>query len=117
MHVGQPIIAALRAERQAFVIDPQAVQDRGVEVVDVNRIAHDVVAVIVGFAVNVTGLDAATGQPYRKATAMMIAAIILLQASLTIDRSAKLAGPDDERVVEQASLFQIEDQSGLRLID
>ena len=38
MHVGQPIIAALQAERQAFVIQAQQVQQRRVEVMHMHRI-------------------------------------------------------------------------------
>ena len=34
--VGQAEVAAAEAEGQAFVVDAQAVQDRGVQVVDVD---------------------------------------------------------------------------------
>ena len=38
MHVGQPMMPPLVLERQPRVVDAQAVQDRGVQVVDVDRI-------------------------------------------------------------------------------
>ncbi len=41
-------MAALELEGQLRVVDAQAVQDRGVQVVDVDRIADDVVAEVVG---------------------------------------------------------------------
>jgi hypothetical protein len=37
MHVRQPEVAALETVRQTLVVDAQAVQDRGVQIVDVNR--------------------------------------------------------------------------------
>ena len=40
VHVGQAVVAALELEGQPRVVDAQAVQDRGVQVVDVDRIAR-----------------------------------------------------------------------------
>ena len=39
-------------KRELRVVDAQAVQDRGVEVVDVRRVLGDVVAEVVGLAVD-----------------------------------------------------------------
>ena len=49
-HVGQAEVAAGVAERQLLVVQPQQVQDRGVEVVDVDGVLGDVDAVVVGGA-------------------------------------------------------------------
>ena len=49
-HVGQPEMPALELVGQPRVIDAQAVQDGRVQVVHVDRIAGDVVAVVVGLA-------------------------------------------------------------------
>ena len=51
MHIRQPIVATLETIRQPRVLETEAVQDRCVQVVNVNRIARDVVAVVVAFAV------------------------------------------------------------------
>src|ERR1022692_1255343 len=59
MHVGQPIVAALEAVGEARVVEAQAMQNGGVEVVDVDGAIDDVVAVVVGRAVADAGLDAA----------------------------------------------------------
>ena len=50
-HVGEPEIAALETVGQAFVVDPQAVQNSRLEIVDVDGVLDDVVAVVVGFPV------------------------------------------------------------------
>ena len=47
MNVGQPKIAALVAVGQPFVVEAQAMQNRRVEVVDVDRVLGDVVAEVV----------------------------------------------------------------------
>ena len=49
-HVGQAEVAALVAEGQPFVVDAQQVEDRGVEVVDVDAILDGVVTELVGRA-------------------------------------------------------------------
>ena len=62
-HVGQAEVAALRAVGQLRVIDAERAQDRRVEIVDMDRILHDVVAEVVGLAVRDAALDAAAGHP------------------------------------------------------
>ena len=63
VHIGQAEVAALELVGQPGVVDAQAVQHRGVQVVDVDRVANDVVAVVVGLAVSDARLDPAAGQP------------------------------------------------------
>ena len=100
------------------MVDPQAVQDRGVQVVDMHRVLDDVVAEIVGLAVDDARLDAAAGHPDREAARMMIAAVVLArQFALAVDRAAELAAPDDQRIVQQPALLQILDQRLAGLID
>ncbi len=117
MHVGQPEVAALELERELRVVDAQAVQDRGVQVVDVDRVFRDVVAEVVGLAVGDAGLDAAAGQPDREAARMMVAAVVVgRQLALAVDRAAELAAPDDERVVQQAALLEVLDEGRAGLV-
>ncbi len=51
--VGQAEMAALVFEGQPRVVDPQAMKHRGVQVVHVDGIVDDVVAIVVGLAVDV----------------------------------------------------------------
>ena len=118
MHVGQAVVAALEFERELFVVDAELMQDRRVQVVDVDRIADDVVAVVVGFAVGDARPDAAAGHPDGEAARVMIAAVVRGgQVALAVNRATELAAPDDERVVEQPAPLQIENQGGTRLVD
>src|SRR5271157_4611186 len=48
----EPHVQALELEAQAAVVDAQAVQNRGVEVVDVRGVLDDVVTEVVGLAIH-----------------------------------------------------------------
>ena len=57
-------------------------------------------------------LDAAAGQPHRKALDVVVAAVALGHR-----RAAELAAPDDQRVVEHAALLEIVHQRRRAAID
>src|SRR5690242_11676487 len=99
-------MTALKLIRQARVIDAEAVQDGGLQIVDVDRVFGDVVAVIVGLTQRDTGLDAATRQPSGEAARVMIAAVVGgREPALAVYRSAKFAPPNDQRLIQHAALF------------
>ena len=77
MHISQPKVSALEAVCQSRVIDAEAVQERGVEVVDVNRIAGDVEAVVVCFSIGDAGTNPSSGEPHREAATVMVAAVVV----------------------------------------
>src|SRR5215475_13366597 len=90
---------------------------RRLEVENANRVRDDVVAVIVGLADRNALLDAAAGDPHREIARMMIAPVIGLgQLALAINRAPEFPAPDDQRVVEQAALFQILNERRRRLV-
>jgi len=51
VHIGEPEVTPLGAEREPLVIEAQAVQDRRLQVVHMHLIAGDVKAQFVGLAV------------------------------------------------------------------
>src|SRR5687768_14849441 len=92
-------------------------KDRCVQVVDVNGIGGDVVTEVVGLAVDDAALDAAAGHPDGEAAAVVIAAVVFLASrALSVNGSAKLAAPDDQRLVKQAALFEVCNECGRRLV-
>src|SRR5262249_40644326 len=94
--VSQTVVAAGVAVGQALVIDAQEMQDRGVEVVDMDLVLDGVPAEFVGGPVCEPAAHAAAGHPHREAVGVMVAAVPLLG-----DRTAaELASPHDERLVE-----------------
>src|SRR5579883_2990127 len=67
LDAGQALIESLELEREAFVVDAQAVQNGGVQVVHVDRLVDHVVAEVVGLAVDLPSFDSAAGHPHGKA--------------------------------------------------
>ena len=65
-HVGQAVVAPVVMVGQALVIEPQQMEDRGVEIVDMDAVAAHADAEIVGSSVNGAGPDPRPGQPGRE---------------------------------------------------
>lgn len=61
--IREPIITAGVAEGEPGVIQAELIQDRRLKIVDVDRVGSDGQPVIVGGAVNHSGLDAAARHP------------------------------------------------------
>ena len=60
---------------------------------------------LVRLADALAGLHAAAGHPHRKGVWVMVAAVV--GAALHHGRAAKLAAPDDERVLQHPALFEV----------
>ena len=116
MDIRQAEIPALITISQSFVVKPHAVQDRRVDVVNMDRVTHDVIAVIVGLPMHMSWANSAARKPHGITAAVMIAAVVLLKSSLAINSAAKFPAPDDQSIFQHSSLLQICDQSGLWLI-
>ena len=117
MDIGQSIVTTLLAEGQPSMVDTEAVKYSGVEIVNVNRVANDVVAKIVRGSMNVSASSSTSGKPHREATSMMISTVVGFHAPLTIDGSSELSAPDDQGILQHSSSLQIRDESCLGLID
>jgi hypothetical protein len=61
--IGETVAATLKAEGQFCVVDAQAVEQCGMQVVDVDRVLGDVIAVVIGAAVSLSAFDTAASQP------------------------------------------------------
>ena len=105
MHIGQAKVAALIRKRQPSVVDTKAIQYRGVEIVHVDRLFNDIVAELVGAAVNDSRLYSATREPHAKATPVVIATVVVFHAALAINGPTELTAPDDESIVKQTAPF------------
>src|SRR5262245_41279988 len=118
LDAGEPLIEAQMAYGEALVIEPQKLQDRRVPVAQMNGVFDDVIREVVGLAVNHAAFDAAAAHPDRKAPRVMVASVILLgEPALRINRPAKFAAPNDQRLVQQPALLQILHQAVTGLIN
>jgi hypothetical protein len=90
-----------------------------VEVADVEWVFDDVVAEVVGLAVDLRRLwSAATGHPHAEAAWVVIATVVFFgEAALAVDGATEFAAPDDEGVIEHAALLEIFDEGVAGLID
>ena len=118
-HIRQPEIAAHVVVRQARVIQAEAIEQRGLQIVHVDLVFVDVQAEIVGLADDLPRLDAAARQPHAVRQGMMIAAGVVglgRIADLAHRRAAEFAAPDHQRLIQQPALLQILDQRRGRLV-
>ena len=113
----QPLIEPLEFLRKPAVVDPHALEDGGIDGVQVDWVFDDIVGEVVGGAVDDTSFDAAAGHPHAEVTRVVIASVGFAgQRALGVDGAAELTAPDDEGVLEQAAAFEIDDEGGGRLV-
>jgi hypothetical protein len=118
MHIRQAEIATLVPESQSFVIDTELIQNRRIQIVNVDGILDHVVTEIVGFPVNDATFDTSTSHPFRITPRVVITTIVgFRQPTLAIDCPAKFTTPNDESVIQKATLFEVLDQRITRLVD
>ena len=112
MHVGQAEIAAGVVISQAFVVEPQAMQDRGLQIMHVRGFLDDMEAQIVRRAKCPARFDAPAGKPHRVGLRMMIATEAATERCVRFHhrRAPKLTAPHDERAVKHPALLQISDE-------
>src|SRR5689334_513253 len=107
MDVGQPEWASLELVGEFCVVESEQVQHRRVQVMHVYFVLRDIEAKLIGLAENDTALESAACHPHRECIRMMIASV---GPALHHRGTAKLAAPDDDRVLQQPSLLQILDK-------
>ena len=120
MHIGKAEVATKVSPSEACVVDAQQMQHRGVEVVDVDLAVHNAVAHVVGLTEGHTAFHSTSGHPSAEAFRLMLAAVCVNRCCaaevLAPRRAAELTGPQDERVVQQPTSFQVFEQARNGLI-
>src|SRR5262245_37557814 len=74
-YVGEAEVAALETISELEVVDAKQVQQRRLQVVNVDRIFDDPPANVVGLADHLASLDAAPRAPQAEGKRMMVAAV------------------------------------------
>src|SRR5262245_28754653 len=100
MDVGQPEVAAGVAVGEASVVAAEELENRGVQVVNMDRLFDGLEAEFVSRAVGLAPFDAAAGEPGGEAPMIVVAAVDLplvcaFLGHLDDRRAAKLASPED----------------------
>ena len=96
LNTGQPLVESLVKERQPFVVEAQQVEDRGVEIRDVQASFDRLEPGLIGRPDPLAAFDAPTGQPHGEPVGMMIAATALPGRC-----PSELASPNDKCLVQQ----------------
>jgi hypothetical protein len=109
MDVGEAKVAALETVGQAFVIKAKQVQEGRVQIVNIDWILLHIPAHLVGFANDLTTLDAAAGKPFGEGVGMMVSAGdgLEIDAVFAEWRAPEFTAPDDDRVIEQPAGLQV----------
>lgn len=110
--IGQAKVATGVAVGQRFVVEAEQMKDGGMEVVNVDLSFGDPQADVIGSSVDVPAFDSAAGHPNAEAVVVVIAAHIGRERHLRGRGPAKLAAPDDERVFQHASVFEVLEERG-----
>lgn len=108
-------LAAFRAGETVFATgvpvfqvvggQPHQVQDRGVQVSEVNFAFDRPSTCVIGFAVDMATFNAAASHPEREAVRVVTGLVFAVFGREP--RSSKLTAPDNQCVIEQPALFEI----------
>ncbi len=87
-------------------------------VADVDGVLDDVVAEVVGHAVDQAGFDAAAGEPHAAGIRVVVAAAGAAEGGVAFDHrgAAEFAAPGDQGLIEQAAALEVGDQCGAGLV-
>ena len=120
-HIAEDIreaeVASLVTVGQLGMANAEEVEQCRVEVMDTDWVFRDVVAVVIRGAIRGPALDARAKHKHREAPWMVITAILIhRKRALRVNRSAKLAAPDDNRVFEEPTLLEVLNECPGRLV-
>src|SRR5690554_6273432 len=93
---------------QFFMVNPQLVQDRSVEIVYVYRVLLDIIAKVIGLTIYHSRFDPSAGHPYGECFWMVVSSVIIYgHSSLTVIGSAELSTPNNKGFVQHPSLLKV----------
>lgn len=101
-------MSPLVLEGESLMVDPEEVENGGLQVVDMDGVFNDVNAIVVGLPVTEACFYATSGEPVGEAIGVMVSAVVgRSQFALAVYGSPEFASPNDERVFQHAALLQV----------
>src|SRR5260221_10328578 len=113
MYVGEAHVSAIERVCQTLVVEPEQMQDRGVEIEHRYGLLGDLVAEVIGTADDLAARNAAARHPDAEGVRIMVASDVALRNW----HAAELGMPYYQRLVEHAAALQVREQAGDRLVD
>ena len=104
--IRQSILSSLEPVGQTLMVDPQAVKQGCMKIMDVNRVLCHVVAKIIGLTETHSGLNPSTRKPHRK-TPRMVVTTKGGTTSLRVDRTTEFSTPYHERIFKKSTLLEV----------
>jgi hypothetical protein len=101
-------------DAEHVVVNAEDVEHRGVEITHVHDIFNGEVAEIIGLAMTDSSANTPSSKPHAEGLDVVIAPHAPL--ALIHRRAAKLATPDDERVVEHAAALEVREEGPGRTV-
>ena len=103
VHIGQPEVTSGMSPGQPFVIESHEMENRRMQVMDVDLVVLGIPAELVGGSVNRSPPDTTSGQSHGETEGVVLTTVF----SLGGRRPAEFTTPDDQRIVEETAGFQV----------
>lgn len=107
MDVGQAEVPPGMPIREFRMVQAQQMQDRRVQIVEVDLVLDAVVAVFIRLTVGLACLGTSAGEPHRESVRVVVPAVRVLGRR----RAPELSTPDHKRLVKQASRLEVLEQA------
>src|SRR5262245_31958749 len=103
------------------MVEAQKLEDRGVEIMNMNGILNRSKPEFISGPVNIAAADAAAGHPHRKPVMIVVTAVDFSgigagSGKLNSGCASKFTAPNHEGVVKHAALLEIRQQGADRLV-
>ena len=94
--IGQTVVSTLGSVRESFVIEAQAMEQRGLDVVYMHRLVDDVVSEFIGSSVGDSRFDTATCEPHAVGFRVVVASTRASEGCVAFDHgsASEFATPD-----------------------
>lgn len=112
MDVGETEVASAVVVGEALVVDAHEVEQRGVEVVEVDFVFGGVPTEVVSCPIDGASLHSAT----RETQGVAVGVVFSTVCSLTGWRTTKFAAPNDESIFEKSTGLQVGEEGAHRLV-
>src|SRR5262245_55792161 len=109
---SRTLFATVVKVSQLLVIEPEAMQNRCMDVMHVDTILDRVETNLISRAVSNAAFDAAAGEPHRKTVRIVVPAV----AAFTHRCAAEFTAPNDQRTVQHSAPLEVLQESGDRLV-
>ena len=76
-NIGEPIVSPLMSKGEPLVVDPEAMEQGRIEIVNVDSIPRNTVGKIIRLSPSDSRLHTSSGKPHRKTSAMVVPPVVV----------------------------------------